>query len=666
MPQPKALTKSRFVMGLECPQKLIYDQDKRFRNLKREDSFLASLADGGFQVGEFAKAHFPGGHDIVTLNMDEAVKQTDALLSAGDCVIFEAAIRFQNCFIRVDVLEKKSDRLVIHEVKAKSFDSREDRPFLTQKGELSSKWQRYLYDVAFQKYVVSMAFPRASVTANLMLADKAARAPIDGLHQCFKVVSEGQRRSAKQVAAFPDAALDNCLLRSVPVDHECDVIYRSETHGAHFKGSFSSLVDSLSDVCAGKASPRFSLYKGCGECEFKSLGEEDDLLSGFNTCIAGLSGLSSTEPGDLIFDLWDNRAKDKQLQAGAIRLTDLTEEDVKNPEPRLAGEPLSRNQRQWLQIEKVRDKDAAPYIETLGLKTEMVNWQYPLHFIDFETTRAALPFFKDHTPYHNIAFQFSHHRMEADGTIAHANQFLLADAKINPNSEFVRALRDAVGGDDGTVFMYSNHEKTTLNAIHEELENETSQDARELQAFIESIAAPKKEAVLKWVPNRPMVDLLKVVKEFVYFPSTRGSNSLKAVLPAILNASTFLQRTYSQPIYGRGCEVSSLNIDARAWVKKDHQGLVINPYKQLPDLASDLSLEEQAELAGIDQIRDGGAALTAYARLMFEDLSPASRARIKRSLLEYCELDTLAMVFLYQGLLDLSNHQIQGLSDEMR
>ena len=106
MPQPRTLTKSRFVMGLECPQKLIYDQDKRVRNLKREDSFLASLADGGFQVGEFAKAHFPGGHDIVTLNMDEAVKQTEALLGVGDCVIFEAAIRFQNCFIRVDVLEK--------------------------------------------------------------------------------------------------------------------------------------------------------------------------------------------------------------------------------------------------------------------------------------------------------------------------------------------------------------------------------------------------------------------------------------------------------------------------------------------------------------------------------------------------------------------------------
>ncbi|MDC0507017.1 DUF2779 domain-containing protein [Luminiphilus sp.] len=649
----KTLSKSRFIMGLECPQKLIYNRDKRFRNLKREDSFLASLADGGFQVGEFAKAHFPGGHDIVTLDMSEAVKQTQALLRAGDCVIFEAAIRYQNCFIRVDVLEKKSDRLVIHEVKAKSFNSNEERPFLTQKGEPSSKWRSYLYDVAFQKYVVSRAFPNASVTANLMLADKAARATIDGLHQCFQVVSEGSRRSAKQVAAVPDSALQAGLLMSVPVDHECDVIYQSQEHGPHFKGSFSALADGLSDVCAGKALPVFSLHKGCGDCEFKSLGKEDDLLSGFKDCVTGLSNIPAIDPGNLIFDLWDNRAKDKQLQAGAIRLTDLTEEDVKNPDPRLAGLPLSRNQRQWLQIEKARDKDEMPYIDAVGLKEEMESWQFPLHFIDFETTRAALPFFRGHTPYHNIAFQFSHHRMDSDGAITHAHQFLLADPKINPNSEFVRALRDAIGTDDGTVFMYSNHEKTTLNAIHEELEAETSHDARELQAFIESIAAPKKDAAVKWVPSRPMVDLLKVVKDFVYFPSTLGSNSLKAVLPAILNASTFLQKTYSQPIYGKGSEVSSLNIDARAWVKKDDHGVVINPYSQLPDLVSDLSLEQQAELVGIEQIRDGGAALTAYARLMFEDLSCASRGRTEQSLLEYCELDTLAMVFLCQGLMDL-------------
>ena len=61
----------------------------------------------------------------------------------------------------------------------------------------------------------------------------------------------------------------------------------------------------------------------------------------------------------------------------------------------------------------------------------------------------------------------------------------------------------------------------------------------------------------------------------------------------------------------------------------------------------------RAEVEGLEQIKDGGAALTAYARLMYEDLGDDSRKSIEKSLLEYCELDTLAMVFLYQGLTDL-------------
>ena len=648
----KPLTKSRFIMGLACPQKLVFDSSKQYRNLKREDSFLESLADGGFQVGEFAKAHFPEGQDIKTLDKDEAVRLTQEMLDAGDCVVFEAAVRYRDCLIRVDVLEKKSNRLVIHEVKAKSFNSNEHRSFVSKKGGLSSEWKPYLYDIAFQKYVVSRAFPGVSVTANLMLVDKASRSEVDGLNQCFKLLTHDGRRSARQVGKLPDGALDAGLLKSIPVDYECDLIYQATEHGEHFKGSFEALVDNLSEVIKGISTPVIRLFKGCSDCEFRSLGNEDELRSGFSDCVARSSNIRDIEPGSLIFDLWDNRAKDKQLQSGAIRLIDLTEEDIKYKHSPVPGVPLSRDQRQWLQIDKFRRRDPTPYIDTAGLKQEMESWQFPLHFIDFETTRAALPFFSGHAPYHNIAFQFSHHRLDMDGAITHANQFLLADSKTNPNSEFVRALRGALGNDNGTVFMYSNHERTTLNAIHEDLETEACDDAKGLQAFIESIAGPRLDSIRTWVPSRPMVDLLKVVKSYVYFPSTFGSNSLKAMLPAILNASDFLKEKYSQPIYGKDCQITSLNIEAKVWVKKDSSGRVINPYLQLPDLASDLSPEEQTELAGLEQIKDGGAALTAYARLMYEDLGEATRNSIEQSLLEYCELDTLAMVFLYEGLND--------------
>ena len=77
-------------------------------------------------------------------------------------------------------------------------------------------------------------------------------------------------------------ALESRLLKNVPVDYECDVIYQSETHGAHFKGSFSSLVDACRMSAPGGA--QNFLYKAVVSA-FRSLGEGDDLLSGFNACI---------------------------------------------------------------------------------------------------------------------------------------------------------------------------------------------------------------------------------------------------------------------------------------------------------------------------------------------------------------------------------------------
>ena len=50
----------------------------------------------------------------------------------------------------------------------------------------------------------------------------------------------------------------------------------------------------------------------------------------------------------------------------------------------------------------------------------------------------------------------------------------------------------------------------------------------------------------------------------------------------------------------------------------------------------------------MDSIADGGAALTAYSKLQFTDMSTDERTELRKSLLKYCELDTLAMVMLYE------------------
>ena len=144
-----------------------------------------------------------------------------------------------------------------------------------------------------------------------------------------------------------------------------------------------------------------------------------------------------------------------------------------------------------------------------------------------------------------------------------------------------------------------------------------------------------------------MVDLNKVVKDYYYNPLTKGSNSIKAVLPASLHSSRYLQKKYSQPI-GK-INVGSSNFEAnQIWLEKNDDE-VINPYLMLPSLFEGWSmLELDNTISELDGIADGGAALTAYAKLQYVDMEQKERDEITSALLKYCELDTLAMVMIYE------------------
>ena len=120
---PKYFTKSAFTMSLECPRRLYYAYDKDvYANQDVDDEFLKSLAEGGFQVGEFAKLCYGIGaaNNVKTLEPAEAVRQTKELLSQENVNIAEAAFLVGNMFVRADIIEKKCDVINLIEVKAKS------------------------------------------------------------------------------------------------------------------------------------------------------------------------------------------------------------------------------------------------------------------------------------------------------------------------------------------------------------------------------------------------------------------------------------------------------------------------------------------------------------------------------------------------------------------
>ena len=664
MRPPRYLTKSRFKLAAECPTKLFYTgKPHLYRNLKQEDSILAMLADGGYQVGELAKCFYPAGIEISSLNSAEAEAQTQALLKQDQVVLFEPAIRFNDYLVRVDILVKDGNHFQLIEVKAKSYNSSAPE-IVGARGDLLSDMRPYIEDVAFQAFVLRSLLPQATVKCFLMMPDKSVRAPVSGLNQLFKIERANGRskvRASAQAQQEVQAAGVKDLLALVPVD---DYVHRVMQDGVKSLGVKEPLPDLAARWAAAyKADQKIEPRPGnqCGKCEFKTR-PGDTLQSGFYECWGQKYGLSPSQIDEgTVLDIYDFRGKDKLIRDGRVRLrpevvgTDAIK--VKDEGPH-----LSLSERQWMQVNGI------PAAENLGgiwladgvMREAMRTWQYPYHFIDFETSTVAIPFHAGMRPYEAVAFQFSHHVMQADGSVAHVGEFLLTDPVVFPNFEFARALKAELEGDGGTVFMWSPHENTILNKIVDQLTvvveggsygvGGVPADAAELIEFLSSLVNGG---------SRAMVDLCALSKKAYFAEGIKGSSSIKKVLPSLMKRSALLKALYSGKVYGSAvagalpAPMVSKNFQDFAWwvPEASNPSVPVEPYELLRRYGADLLGEEVRAGEDPDElaITEGGAAATAYARLQFEDVDAVTRAKICEALLRYCELDTLAMVMIVQG-----------------
>ena len=62
-----------------------------------------------------------------------------------------------------------------------------------------------------------------------------------------------------------------------------------------------------------------------------------------------------------------------------------------------------------------------------------------------------------------------------------------------------------------------------------------------------------------------------------------------------------------------------------------------------------MSDENRSFLSEEDELSNGGTALTAYGRMQFSEISEYEKKELESALLNYCELDTLAMVMIYEA-----------------
>ena len=656
----KYLTKSKFKTALECPTKLYYNQHgDKYANSKLDDPFLEALAKGGFQVGELSKCYYPQGHDITELDYEISHQKTMKLLEQDNVVIFEAAIKYKNLFIRIDILEKVGNTLNLIEVKSKSahpdtFESElwNSRDLKKDIRSLKSTWKPYIYDVAFQSFVLKKAFPNFNINNFLMCADKSTVATVDGLNQKFVLLENEKGRSyAEPQGDVSPKALGDQILCKLDLNETINIIHNDEEMSERFDGmGFEKAVFHFADSLERDKRLDAPVGSKCKSCEFRA--NEEGKCSGFNECWKLVHGLTDEELSkQFAFDVWNFRGSQKAIDNGKILLEDLDLSDF-NASPRQGSCGLSNGERQVLQVKKVQDNDKSSFLDIHGLSQEMSKWNYPLHMIDFETCMVAIPFNKGQHPYEQIAFQFSHHIIHEDGTIEHANEYINSTPGVHPNFDFLRNLKKALGT-KGSIFKYSNHENTVLCQIREQLLKSDEVDKEELVNFIETVTNKKSGSKLLWEGKRNMIDLCEMVKKYYYSPYTKGSNSIKFVLPAILNESDYIKRKYSAEIYGKNAEIKSKNFDKHTWITLDDNGEVVNPYKTLPPVFDKYDFEELELVMSDSEIANGGAALTAYAMMQFSRMTDHEREKVKSALLRYCELDTFAMVMIWEHWNDL-------------
>ena len=629
------LTKSRFKLALECPAKLYYIGKEEYADTKKTDNFLQALAEGGYQVGELAKHYHPGGIQIDEISHQAALDKTAELLQEEKVTLIEPAFLYNDCFIRVDVLVKDRNRFDLIEVKAKSFRTEDE--FYNKKGGIASSWKPYLWDIAFQTWVMQNIYPDCEIHPYLMLADKDKVATVDNLNQKFRI----RKNKRNRIEIVTDqgltiGVLGEFILTKVDVSSAVELILSDQDNPEKNARNdqlltFENRVNQVAKYYKRDEQYPTGIGKQCKRCEFRNK-KEPEKLSGFDACWERALGENYNPAEPHIFEVWNYRKSDKLIESGIYTFNDLYSD---------ADHFKDLNERQQLQVYKSVEKDSTEWFAD-QLENVMDDWNYPLHFIDFETSMVAVPFYKGFRPYEQIAFQFSHHTVHEDGRIDHA-EWICAKPGVFPNFEFVKALKQQLERDEGTIFRYAHHENTVLRQIQKQMEENDQQKYGEWIEWIDTITEWKGDDKVKHVGERNMVDMWTVLKSNYYHPFMRGSNSIKAVLPAIFQTSSIIKQKYSKPLeFGINLKEMIL------WQQDSNTDEVQDPYKLLPDRFQELDLTMDEVVLEDGQIADGGAAAVAFSKMQFTEMTELEREALRKALLQYCELDTLAMVMIWE------------------
>ncbi len=389
------LTKSRFKLATECPRKLYYVDKNEYLDQSSDDGFLASLAEGGYQVGELARLMHPGGVHVDILDHRAALDQTARLLKQEEVTIFEAALAVGPLFIRCDILRKQGTDIELIEVKAKSYSARGDGDLRGTRGELRSDFLPYLRDVAFQFFVAQRALPFYRVRAFLMMADKEQQATVDGLNQCFKAIRNGNSLRIEVAPNTDVSTIGAPLLKKIAVDDQVvQILEDNLTVGPGLELPFAEAVAFFSDAYVKNVGISPLPSTACAACQYKAPNwpPPSNKKSGFHECWSQAFGWNDADFAQgTVLDLWNFSRKSELLDKGILKPSQITLEDLRFDGQAPGPTGMTRKHRQWYIGHPEWPGGGDHYFDAVGFLNAFEKWKFPLHCIDFETSVVAIP-----------------------------------------------------------------------------------------------------------------------------------------------------------------------------------------------------------------------------------------------------------------------------------
>ncbi|HYF65201.1 MAG TPA: DUF2779 domain-containing protein, partial [Herpetosiphonaceae bacterium] len=263
-----------------------------------------------------------------------------------------------------------------------------------------------------------------------------------------------------------------------------------------------------------------------------------------------------------------------------------------------------RGRRQLIQIEHTR---LGSEWFSDDLAELMDEFAYPLHFLDFETARFVLPSHADLTPYSLEAFQWSCHTLPAPGAELEHAEWINTEPSF-PNERFARSLMEHLG-EGGTVLAWATHEATTLRQIADQLAARGRGDEG-LHRWLRAMAAKGR-----------IIDMNAMTVGHYFHPAMRGQTSLKVVADAVWRSAPELRQRFAGLL-----------------------GLPVDGVQSLYKTLAPRSVGER-----LLSVQNGTEALQAYERMVQAAALGADEFEDWRQLLlQYCRLDTLAMVLVWE------------------